>query len=296
MKNHPAGACFAGLAIAACCSMAGCKSSSSPDDGGQNRDVGADVAQNVDLAPNPDCPIGMDDLISDFTSNNAIYPTDGRQGGWYVYGDPAGTFDPPKVDTAPYPIDATTGNPTCSGPGSLRLKATGFTGFGAAMGTDFKPRLPGIDGGVGPKGTYDASKYRGVAFWAKSAAPLKFVQVKFPDVNTDVDAPSPVCILNPNSQSNCSPYLVKFGVAADAGTTDFSKYANDQIDMTWRRFEILFADTKQDADNPGLVPADDKLDVAHLLGMAIQVNADFSTTPPTANDFELWIDDVQFIR
>ena len=95
---------------------------------------------------------------------------------------------------------------------------------------------------------------------------------------------------------NCSPYLVKFGEQADAGTGEFAKYANAQITTTWKRFEVLFADAKQDPTNPGFKPTPDKLDTTRLLGMAIQVNADFSTNPPTANNFELWIDDVQFIR
>jgi hypothetical protein len=276
------------LLPAAALLLCNCKSTSS-DDAGTSKD--GDAIAN--------CPIGTDDLISDFLIDNGIFPADGRQGGWYVYGDTNGTFDPPKVDNAAYPIDMTTGNPNCSGPGSLRLKAAGFIGFGAAMGTDFKPRAPADGGALGPKGTYDASKYRGVAFWAKSAAPMKLVQVKFPDVNTDTEAPlheNPICILNPASAMNCSPYLVKLGESADAGTGDFAKYATAQINTTWKRFEILFADTKQDSTNPGFKPTPDKLDTTRLLGMAIQVNADFSTMPPTANNFELWIDDIQFIR
>jgi hypothetical protein len=286
-------ACLASIAIAACgsLSLSGCKSSSSAaGDGGQKADVGT-IAN---------CPVGTDDLISDFTTDNGIAASDGRRGGWYVYGDTFGTYDPPKIDGAAYPIDTTVGNPSCSGPGSLRLKATGFTGFGAAMGTDFKPRTAtDAAGGLGPKGTYNASAYRGIAFWAKSAAPMKLVQVKFPDVNTDTEAPdheNPTCILNAASAMNCSPYLVKFGDPADAGAGEFAKYSNVQIDTGWKRFEVLFADTKQDPTNPGYKPTPDKLDVTRLLGMAIQINADFSTTPPTANNFELWIDDVQFIR
>ncbi len=265
----------------------GCKSSGSTDGSG------------LDSGPITNCPVGTDDLISDFMGDNSISAADGRRGGWYVYGDQFGTFSPPKSDNAPYPIDTTTGNPNCSGAGSFHLKATGFTGFGAAMGTDFKPRMAADGGVLGPKGTYDASKYKGIAFWAKSTAPLRFVQVKFPDVNTDTEAPAhevPTCILNPASVMNCSPYLVKFAESADAGMIEFPKYAKSQIDTTWRRFEVLFADTKQDTTNPGFVPTPDQLDVTRLLGMAIQVNADFSTTPPTANDFELWIDDVQFVR
>jgi hypothetical protein len=38
------------------------------------------------------------------------------------------------------------------------------------------------------------------------------------------------------------------------------------------------------------------LDLKHLVGFAIQVNANFSVEPTAANDFEMWIDDVRFIR
>jgi hypothetical protein len=285
------GSWFIVVAVAAGSSLAGCKSSDSGTDAG-----------NGDLGAITNCPMGTDDLISNFDRGNGIEATDGRQGGWYVYGDDFGTFDPPKIEGAPYPIDMNTGNPSCSGAGSLRLKGTGFRGFGAAMGTDFKARqvVDGGDGGVlGPKGTYDASKYKGIAFWARSAAPLKFVQVKFPDVNTDTEAPAhenPTCILNSASAMNCSPYLVKLAEVTEGGTGDFAKYSNAQINTTWKRFEVLFADTKQDTGNPGYKPTPDRLDTTRLLGMAIQVNANFGTTPVSANDFELWIDDLQFLR
>jgi hypothetical protein len=38
------------------------------------------------------------------------------------------------------------------------------------------------------------------------------------------------------------------------------------------------------------------LQVAQLAGVAIQVGADYSTGTPRANDFEIWLDDVTFIR
>jgi len=157
--------------------------------------------------------MGTDDLISDFAHNNSIASSDGKQGGWYVYGDTlnTGTFDPP-ASSGPYPIDMTVGNPNCSGPGSLRVKATGWTQFGAALGTDFKPRVA-VDGGAVTvdgggagatvKGAYDASKYKGISFWAKAAAPVKFVQVKFLDPYTDRDSPLPMdlwCLYTAGSQ------------------------------------------------------------------------------------------------
>ena len=276
---------------------AGCKS-----DGGGGGTGGQGGGDGGGLLAN--CPQNfMDDLISDFAADNSLHAADGRQGGWYVYGDeiPTGTFEPPKTNAA-YPIDPDVGNPNCSGPGSLRVKATGWTEFGAALGTDFK--VPVMDAGVTIKQTYDASKYKGIAFWAKAAAPIRFVQVKFLDPYTDRNSPLNMddwCIYTSGSAYNCSPYLVKFGhgYEGDAATNvaaDFPNYVTTQIGTEWKRFEVLFADTKQDRDNLGQQSPGNMLQVNQLMGMAIQVNADYSTTPASANDFEIWVDDVSFIK
>jgi hypothetical protein len=241
---------------------------------------------------NADCTADMNDLIADFMTDNGLNPADGRSGGFYVYGDDQGAFDPPKNGDNPYPIDMANGNPTCSGPGSFHVKASGFKVWGAAAGADFVPKSGSY------KGTYDASKYKGVTFWAKGAAAIKHVQVSFPDVYTDgaanptpLDATTSPCVYTAGANNNCSPYLVKFGEA-----TDFPGYAAASIDATWRPFYVLFADTKQDKNNAGFHRAVDKVDVQHLTGMAIQVNADYSSGTAAANDFELWIDDVHFIK
>jgi hypothetical protein len=233
-----------------------------------------------------------EDLIADFTTDNGLNPADGRQGGFYVYGDPNGTFDPPKVGEDPYPIDSATGNPNGSGPGSFHTKATGFSVWGAAMGTDFMPKEGDF------KGTYDASKYKGVSFWAKAGATLKGVQVSFPDIYTDAkgnpNALDPTifpCAFITGATNNCSPYLVKFG-----DSNKFPKYVDYQIGTEWKRFDIYFEDTQQDQYNPGFHTDADKLEVAHLTSMAIQVNAIYVDSKATANDFELSIDDVNFIR
>ena len=242
-----------------------------------------------------------DDLIADFTTDNGLNPVDGRSGGFYVVGDGslAGKFDPPLVKDQPYPIDTTTGN-KCSGPGSFHVKATGWGVWGAALGVDFMPRMP-LDAGVaydgmGYKGTYDASKYKGVSFWAKAAARLTRVQVSFPDIYTDAAAnPSAIdpsissCVYSAGA-SNCSPYLVKLG------DSNFPKYQDYQIDTDWKRFDIFFEDTLQDSFNKGFVPPGDKLSVKYLAAMDIQVNANFTATDVTPNDFEIWVDDVNFIK
>lgn len=235
-----------------------------------------------------------DDLIADFKTDNGLNPADGRQGGFYVYGDGLGTFDPPVDPNSAYPIDTTTGNPNGSGPGSFHTKATGFGTWGAAVGTDLAPRP---EGGT-YKGTYDASKYKGVSFWAKSAAPIAGgVQVGFPDVYTDAAAnPTPLdpnvypCVYTAGALNNCSPYLVKFGDAK------FPAYQSYSIDTDWKRFDVMFADTQQDQYNQGFHTEADKLDVQHLTAIAIQVNAIYVSGAPTPNDFEIWVDDVNFIE
>jgi hypothetical protein len=147
------------------------------------------------------------------------------------------------------------------------------------------------------KGTYDASNYKGVSFWAKAGAPLKGVQVSFPDIYTDGGAdPSTLdpgltsCVFESGSKFNCSPYLVKFG------DSDFPAYKDYQIDTTWKRFDIFFADTQQDFYSPGFHTAENKVDTKHLTAITIQVNALYVNGSATPNDFELWIDDVYFIK
>jgi hypothetical protein len=257
----------------------------------------------TDASTGPVCPTVADDMISSFTTDNGVNG-DGKMGGWYTYGDISGRGTLTPAEGGGVIPDLTMGNTSCSNVGSLHVTATGFVDWGAATGTDFMPKVQNDGGAVG-KGTYDASRYRGVSFWAKSAAPVRFVQVSFKDPYSDLPSVLPDrashCVFDSTMPTrNCSPFLVKFGygyVGSDPSVaTDYPAYVNYKIDETWKRFEVLFADTKQDRNNPGIKPPGGALDLAHLTGMSIQVNSDHATTPPTANDFEIWIDDVTFIR
>jgi hypothetical protein len=91
--------------------------------------------------------------------------------------------------------------------------------------------------------------------------------------------------------ATCSPYLVKFGSLWPS-----ARYESYQIDTTWKRFDIFFADTFQDPYNPGFHTDADKLDTSHLTAMSIEVYATYVDGSPTPNDFEIWVDDVNFIR
>jgi hypothetical protein len=293
---------FAGIAFASVSMfVAACSSS-----GSGGKDAGAVLPANCINSPA--------DLIADFSVDNGLAPQDGRMGGFYTYGDPSEKTGTPLAVLVPAegstaPNDPTVGN-VCSSPlGSLHVQATGFKIWGAATGTNFVP-LMGTT-----KGTYDATKYKGISFWAKATAPLTGVQVSFPDVWTDAAAnPTPLnasydpCIYVAGAPNNCSPYLVKFGeghsnrdggasdAGTDAGAIEFPSYVDYQIDTTWKRFDVLFADTRQDKDNLGQGSPSLMLDVAHLTSMAIQVNAIHNAdSTVTANDFSLWIDDVNFL-
>ena len=105
------------------------------------------------------------------------------------------------------------------------------------------------------------------------------------------------CIYTPGSDYNCSPYLVQFGLKGDSGVaTLFSGYMNYQLNTTWQRFQVLFVDAKQDPGNGGYKAPGDRLTADKLTAMAIQVNADYSTGTAKPRDFEIWIDDVSFIK
>ncbi len=282
----------AGLALVGCKSTGG----GSPADGG-------------DTGTLANCP-AADDLISNFDADNSLAPVGGRQGGWYTYGDNNGHF----ATSSGLNIAVDEGNPACSPGGALHVKGTGFSMWGAAMGVDWRPRPADGDGGYGDKMTYDASTYRGIAFWAKSSAPLDGVQVSFPDLYTDGgaavhDMPDPTdsslpplctdcrCIYNAASQYNCSPFLVQLGLKGDAAADLlFSGYSTYQIDTSWKRYQVLFVDTKQDPGNGGYHTPANRLTVDKLTAMAIQVNADYSTGTAKARDFEIWLDDVTFIK
>jgi hypothetical protein len=234
-------------------------------------------------------------VISKFDTDNSIVEAEGRKGGFYVYGDDKGKFDPPKDGDNPYPIDKDNGN-TCSGPGAFHLKATGFGAWGAATAVDFVPKSGTF------KGTFDASKYKGVSFWAKAAAPITGMLVSFPDIYTDGGAdpaalaaldPTIIqaCVYNSAASNNCSPYMVKFGDA------QFPDYQGVKVNTEWQHIEVKFADTRQDKYNAGYKTAADVVDLKHLTGMAIQVNAKYDASGTASpNDFELWVDDIYFIE
>src|SRR5262245_2987136 len=118
-----------------------------------------------------------DDVLANFEEGTgAVLQVGGRGGGFYMYSDGTGTQTPPPGMLPP----ATKVN-RCMSVYALCVSGKNFTTWGAGTGTDLAPTSGGM--GAGSKQTYDASKYKGVAFWAKSNSGPVSVRVSLKDKN-----------------------------------------------------------------------------------------------------------------
>ena len=177
----------------------------------------------------------------------------------------SGTF----ATSSGYDIDADEGNTNCSGPAArCTSRGPGFAMWGAAMGVDWKPRPSDGDGGYGDKMTYDASKYRGIAFWAKSSAPLDGVQVSFPDLYTDGggavarharshEPDRSAALHGADWSAGASTTPPPRSTAARTSCSSASRVTRPPTRCspatrttsstpTWKRYQVLFVDTRQD--------------------------------------------------
>jgi endoglucanase len=145
--------------------------------GGGNNNAAAAPASGA-VAGFKDC--GPDGLIDDGEDgNNQNLPNGDRGGYWYTFKDKTGvtTVEPTAGEEG--------GTFAMSEPGhnskySARFHGTVGTGsvVFSGMGTNL----------IDPKGAYDASKYAGIAFWAKRGEDSTGkVRLKVPDMNTDPD-------------------------------------------------------------------------------------------------------------
>jgi endoglucanase len=143
---------------------------------------------------------------------------------------------------------------------------------GGSNGSGFAARMTGKVGtgqtvfaGLGlnffdPKRQYDASAYKGIAFWAKKAAGTGKVRLKVPDVNTEPDG------------QKCSECFNDFG-------------ADLELTLQWTRYVIPFSSMGQLSGWGS--PRPSAIDTKTLYGVQWQVN-----TPGAS--YDIWIDDVEF--
>jgi endoglucanase len=219
--------------------------------------LGAAAQQGSTPAPAPgpttvsekDCP--ADYVIDDAEdNNNQILVQKDRKGYWYTFVDKAGSTLSPPAGTK---FIMSAGGPRDSHHAARMMGKVSGNGdpLFAGMGFSF----------ANPKGTYDASAYTGISFWAKvGAGSTKTVRLKVPDVDTDPDG------------KRCSECFNDFG--ADLTLTD-----------KWQKYTIPFATMKQMEGWGSPSPA--TIDKSKLYGIQWQVAAQGAS-------YDIWVDDVQF--
>lgn len=143
---------------------------------------------------------------------------------------------------------------------------------GGANGSMYAARASGkigsgdvVYGGIGlnfvdPKGPYDASRYEGVSFFARSAAGPASLRLKVPDASTDPDG------------GVCSECFNDFGETV-------------QVDEHWRQYIVPFATMAQ---LPGWgAPRPANVDPSKIYGLQWQVDA-------AGSEFDFYVDDITF--
>jgi endoglucanase len=200
-----------------------------------------------------DCgPSGMIDDGED--GNNQNLPVENRGGYWYTFIDKTGaTTVTPMAGEQGGTFAMTEGGANGS---KFAANFKGKIGTGAivfsGMGVNF----------VDPKDKYDASKYAGIAFFAKRGQDSTGkVRLKVPDMNTDPDG------------AVCTECFNDFG---------------GEINLTteWRKYIFPFKKMGQEPDwgaprKPHIVPST-------IYGVQFQVKV------PNAS-YDIWVDDLQFL-
>jgi len=141
-------------------------------------------------------------------------------------------------------------------------KGSGFTGYGAFMNVTMRawPQYAKTP-------TYDASAYVGLSFWAKvGPSSTKSLRVRF--VSADTDDRGGKCALTGGVNQLCYNHF----------------YEDVPMTTSWQLHEIRFADFVQ--TNTGKIyPA---IDLAEMYGLEFYFLSGAT--------FEVWIDDLSFIR
>ena len=200
-------------------------------------------------------PCGADGLIDNGEDgNNQVLVRDGRNGYWYTYVDEAGSTVDPEAGSHGGTFSMAPGGANGSKyAANVQGKVASGSGvvFGA-VGMNF----------VDPKGPYDASRYGGLAFWARRGpGAIGKVRFKVPDVNTDPEG------------HVCRECFNDFG-------------ADLNLSEAWQHFVFPFKKMAQQPDW-GL-PRRRAIDKSKLYGIQWQVNT------PGAN-IDIWVDDVEFV-
>jgi hypothetical protein len=227
-------------------------------DGGSNQEAAPDAAM-VDA----NYPY---ELIDDMQANSGqIAIKNGRNGYWFTYGGTDGGTETPAsggtfTDGTISPARSVTGVFATIIGATTSTYGAEVTGSGfnkyGGMGFNFK----------NPRAAYNASAYTGFVFWGRIGSSTTAATIRFLVSDAHTDSQGGTC-------SMCSDYL-----AMDLTFT-----------TTWQQFTVNYSDLSQAGFG---VPAETTLDAAAVYGVQFQV----STTAPAGQAFDVWIDDIYFIK
>lgn len=197
------------------------------------------AAKRTQLGP---CPNGLLDDGED--GNNQIPETAGRGGYWFTFVDDLGSTVQPKGEFA-----------MAEGGANGSRHAARITGKMAPAGDS-------LYAGMGfaltnPKTPYDVSPAKGIRFWAKGPAKVRF---KTPDINTEPGG------------DRCTDCYNDFGVDL-------------YLMQDWIRYTVPFEDMSQ---QPGWGDRAPEVDRTKLFAVQWQYNA-----PNT--EYEFWVDDIELV-
>ncbi len=181
--------------------------------------------------------------------NNQVIVQDGRSGYIYTYSDPAGS----TVEPAGGGVFSMT--PGGANGSQQALHMSGQLGSAsvvyAAMGLNF----------VDPKGTYDASKYQGISFFAKKGpGSVSKVRIKVSDKNTDPD-----------------------GGVCGACSNDFGMMLS--LSEEWQKFIVPFGALRQESGWGNPRPRSVSPEAVFAIQFAVNEKG---------KAFDVWVDDLAF--
>jgi endoglucanase len=181
--------------------------------------------------------------------NNQVLIQDGRSGYVYTYVDPDGsTIDPAGGAQFNMTPGGANGSQFALHIGGQLSSANIVY---AAMGMNF----------TDPKGPYDASKYKGISFFAKKGpGSTGKVRIKFPDRNTDPD-----------------------GGVCGACSNDFGMQLS--LSEEWQKFTVPFSALRQESGWGN--PRPRSVTAEALYAVQFQVS-------DKGRPFDIWIDDLAF--
>jgi hypothetical protein len=224
-------------------------------------------ASIADADASTDAPVVITtELIDDMESTNVpmgwidgVNAANPRAGTWYVFDDgtAGGVLTPAPGTAASLVIAPIPGGRGTSVHAAHVTGNAGFTSYGAGMGFNLNaPSTPSV---------YNASAYQGFTFWARSGGAAS-LNVRFIvlDRNRAVPGSGGIC----DGGACNGAYGINFTI-----TSDWQQYAYDYSQLTRPVFSL-----------PDGVP----FDPAHMIGCQWQVNQGVA--------FDLWVDDVSFIK